>query len=224
MASLTGKSIAGFPGVVNGRPRVDTGWRNTYAYRMIRERIRYITQAWLVVVLSLGFGAALAGIQLTLQPRIEQNRLNDTLGQIPRLVPGAAGGTQSTEEGGRLFLASDTDGQPVGWVRTAGGPGFADRIELLIGLDLDGRTITGLSVLEQTETPGLGNRITEDQWLEQFRDRPAARRIRLVKSGPAGEGEVEAVTGATISSQSVVDIVNRAASQPVPAPETEVSP
>jgi len=191
---------------------------------MIRERIRFITQAWLVIGLALCFGAALAGIQATLQPRIEENRLNDTLGQIPRLVPGASGGVQLEAEGGRLFLAVDAEGRPAGWVRLAGGPGFADRIELLIGLDLEGGTIMGLSVLEQKETPGLGNRITEASWLAQFDDRAAGQTLRLVKGTPSGEDEIEAVTGATISSQSVVDIVNQAAPRPLPASGPEGTP
>ena len=42
--------------------------------------------------MSLSFGAALAGVQAALKPRIEMNKLNDTIGQIPSLVPGATDG------------------------------------------------------------------------------------------------------------------------------------
>ena len=50
----------------------------------------YIAQAWLVIVLSLCFGVALAAVQTTLSPKIDANKLRDTIGQIPNLVPGAA--------------------------------------------------------------------------------------------------------------------------------------
>ncbi len=190
---------------------------------MVAERIRYITQAWLVIVLALCFGAALAGVQSALQPRIEQNRLNDTLGQIPHLVEGAREGRARDVDGQVLYEALDAEGRRIGWVRPASGGGFADRIELLIGLDLPGQTITGLHVLDQKETPGLGNRITEADWLEQFRNRPVRPRLEVVKGEPDRDHEIQAITGATISSESVVDTVNKAVREPLPHPDDEVS-
>ena len=181
------------------------------------ERLRYIAQGWLVVVLALCFGAGLAAVQATLQPRIEANRLQDTLGQVPALVPGAARGRAIELEGRPVFEALDAGDRPVGWVLPAGGPGFADRIDLLIGLTRDTGRLTGLSILDQKETPGLGNRIVEAAWRAQFEGRPTAARLRLVKHDAEGEAEVEAVTGATLSSQAVVDIVNAAVRERAPA-------
>ncbi len=92
----------------------------------------------------------------------------------------------------------------------AGGQGFADRIELLIGLDRAAATITGMYVLDQKETPGLGDSITGESFRERFRDRPADAALVAVKAEPAAASEIRALTGATISSQSVCDIVNTA--------------
>jgi len=64
-------------------------------------------------------------------------------------------------------------------------------------------------VLEQKETPGLGARIVEAGWREQFAGKPARRPLKVSKAA-TGEEEVQAVTGATISSESVVSIVNEA--------------
>lgn len=173
----------------------------------------HIGQAWLVIVLSLGFGAALAGVQATLKPKIEQNKLNDTIGQIPNLVPGAAGG-QAEKVGDRTaYRAVDGQGEHVGWVIPARGQGFADIVELLIGVDRDVQKITGLYVLDQKETPGLGNKIVEDDWRKQFAGKPAARRLAVTKAKPSGDEEIQAVTGATISSDSVVGIVNGAVAE-----------
>lgn len=170
----------------------------------------FLGQAWLVIVLGLCFGAGLAGVQASLKPRIDKNKLDDTLGQIPSLVPGAAGGEAETIAGDRVFKAVNDAGQIVGWVIPARGQGFADVIELLVGADKDANRITGLYILDQKETPGLGNLIVEAPWREQFNGKPTDKPLVVVKNPPTTDAEIEAVTGATISSASVVAIVNQA--------------
>jgi electron transport complex protein RnfG len=167
----------------------------------------FIGQGWLVLALALGFGGALAGVEAALSGRIAQNKLNETLSQIPALVPGAKTGQQTAIEGKTVFRAVDGAGKLVGWVVPARGQGFADRIELLIGLDTKAETIKGLYVLAQKETPGLGNKITEDDWRGQFADKPTAKPLAVTKAQPQA-GEIRAITGATISSESVCTIVN----------------
>jgi electron transport complex protein RnfG len=169
----------------------------------------YLGQAWLVVVLALVFGAALAGVQAQLSGKIADNKRNDTLGQVPQLVNGAARGQAVTLGDRTVYQALDTQDQLMGWVLPAGGPGFADRIEVLVGLNADATRITGLYVLDQKETPGLGNKITEPPWRAQFQGLDATRAISIAKASPAGDNQVVAVTGATISSQSVAGIVNQ---------------
>ena len=172
----------------------------------------YIGQAWLVILLSLSFGAALAGVQTALKPRIEMNKLNDTIGQIPSLVPGATGGKAETVGSMNVYRATDEKGEQVGWVIPARGQGFADVIELLVGVDKEVQHVTGLYVLDQKETPGLGNKIVEDAWRAQFRGKPLSGPLTVTKSAPQSDLEIQGVTGATISSKSVCGIVNLAVS------------
>lgn len=173
-------------------------------------RNSYIGQAWLVIVLSLSFGAALAAVQTALNPRINDNKLQDTIGQIPALVPGAVGGDRELMGDHAVYRARDAQGEQVGWVIAASGQGFADRIELLVGVDRELTRITGLYILDQKETPGLGNKIVEDVWRGQFVAKPLAKPLSVVKTAPSDDSEVQGVTGATISSESVVNIVNAA--------------
>ena len=168
----------------------------------------YLADAWLVVTLCLLFGAALAGVQGALQPLIEANKLADTMRQIPVLVPGAVSGIPDTLAGQRIFRALDASEQPVGTVLAAAGQGFADRIELLVALDRDNTHITGLYIVDQKETPGLGDFITKDKWRAQFAGKPADQRLTVTKTGAQKVTEVDGVTGATISSEAVVSIVN----------------
>lgn len=170
--------------------------------------VRYLSDAWLVIALSVVFGGALAGVHVTLNDRIEANRLNETLAQIPSMVPGAVKG--EVVKNGSLYRALDAEGKPAGYVIQARAQGFADVIQILIGVDARVEALTGLYVLEQKETPGLGNKIDEPEWRKQFVGKKAAQSVELVKGKATGAQQITAVSGATISSQTVCDIVNSA--------------
>ncbi len=191
-------------------------------------------QAWLVLLLSLAFGAALAGVQVGWGPIIEQNKRNKTYDQIPRLVhdveavdltgkPAKLSGVkEATEEvpydDGKsvafkvFWQGKDPAGKVhLGWVIKGKGNGYADVIEVLIGLDRKAERITGLTVLFNNETPGLGNKITTEKFQDQFRGLDAAKPVGYEKSAPApGSNRIQAISGATISSESVCNIVNQA--------------
>jgi len=188
-----------------------------------------LVQAWLVLLLAVSFGVSLAGVQLALGPIIEANKVNETLEKVPELVLGGdlaakmAAQNQSLEIAARRVAVARADRDKTysvyearyqdelrGWVVKAKGQGYADTIELLVGLSPGLKTITGLFVLDQKETPGLGNKIITDAWRGQFIGAPAKRTLVVVKSGAAKPGEIDAVTGATISSKSVTAMINTA--------------
>jgi len=188
-----------------------------------------LAQAWLILVLALIFGTALAAVQINLSRTIKNNKLKETLQRIPEVVWGAdaADKIQNQNLAAEITpgtLAVEKDGQAVyypiyrvsragrlsGWVVKAGGQGYADKIELLIGLDPAAKTITGLYILEQKETPGLGNKISLPGWRDQFGGKSTAEPLTVVKGERPAANAIDAVTGATISSVSVAGIVNRA--------------
>ncbi|MDA3896669.1 MAG: RnfABCDGE type electron transport complex subunit G [Desulfobacteraceae bacterium] len=184
----------------------------------------FIFQAWLVLLLATFFGASLAGIQLTLAPKIEANKLNETIEKVPELILGAEAAQALSEEnrpmkidrqfieaGNKIYsvFQAKTDGQTDGWVIKASGQGYADRIELLVGVDAKAETITGLFILDQKETPGLGNKIMEPAWRNQFNNKPTQQQMTAVKTKASAANEINAITGATISSKAVCDIVNQ---------------
>ncbi len=86
--------------------------------------------------------------------------------------------------------------------------GYGGEIRMMLGLDIDGMT-TGLVILPgHTETPGLGAKITEESFLEAFRDRPITdTNWRVKKDG----GDMDEITAATISSRAVADAVMQVA-------------
>ncbi len=175
-----------------------------------KKRKGYLTQAWLVLLLATVFGSGLAGVHLSLSGRIQENKLAATIKQIPELVNGAVKGEPTTMGEQNVYRALDADGKLTGWILPASGLGFADKIDLLIGLSADGQEILGLYVLDQKETPGLGNKIEATDWRGQFNHKWGNGRIDVVKTKAAqADNSIQAVTGATVSSKAVVDIVNR---------------
>lgn len=207
----------------------------------------YIKQAWLVLLLALCYGAALAGVQTALGPIIEENKKAEIYSQVPVLVDVDPETTKVetvdvTGKDGKtklVYVAKDQDGQLAGWVVRASGQGFADKIELLLGLSADLKTITGLYILDQKETPGLGDKIRSDSetddegnviklsYRDRYKGKSTDEKIRIVKH-PAEEGsnQVEAITAATVSSDKVADIVNNAIAnlrEPLEAKSAELS-
>ncbi len=93
------------------------------------------------------------------------------------------------------------DGEKTGYAFIASGSGYSGDIDIMIGLD-SGFGIKDISILSQTETPGLGSMITESSFTDQFKGLSASD-IALKADG----GKIDAVTGATISSRAVVNAV-----------------
>ncbi|MDX9723614.1 MAG: FMN-binding protein [Myxococcota bacterium] len=180
------------------------------------KRPNYIADAWLIIVLAILFGVALAGTQMALGGRIAQNKLNETVGLAHVLVPGAAEGKAEAlmikDQAGRdvrVFKTFDAEGKQIGWLVPASGQGFADKIEVVIGVDTQVTSITGIAVIDQKETPGLGDLITGEPFTSQYRGKSTSAALGVVKTGPGKDNEIIALTGATISSVAVTDIVNQ---------------
>ena len=91
-------------------------------------------------------------------------------------------------------------GQIVGHIFLTQVQGYSGTITLMFGTDLDG-AVTGLRVLSHTETPGLGAKIATAQFRDQFKNKRLEQLI-LKKDDPA-KGQIDAITGATISSRAV---------------------
>jgi Na+-translocating ferredoxin:NAD+ oxidoreductase subunit G len=180
-----------------------------------------LVQAWLVLLLALCFGSALAAVQVQLSDTIAANKLNETLAQVPALIwdkapppesvqitPGTLNVKKNGQASSYTLYRVDQDNKVAGWVVKADGQGYADKLELLVGVDADVQKITGLFVLEQKETPGLGNNIVQPAWRGQFTGKSTDTPLEVVKGGDKGPATIDAITGATISSRSVTTIVN----------------
>ena len=120
--------------------------------------------------------------------------------------PPAGADTASAD---RVYVGFDATGAPTGVALAAAEPGFQDVIRLLFGYDPGAGTVLGMKVLESKETPGLGDKLEKDSsFVAAFRG--VATPLIGVKEGAGSdvEGEIDMITGATISSRAIVDIIN----------------
>lgn len=176
------------------------------------------------VVLTLTAFGLLAGLllavvyRLTL-PIIQANQAEALRQAVFQVLPGttrleplvvAAGGPQPAGAGTPdLFAGYDDSGRLVGYAIPGEGAGFQDTIRLLYGYDPARKRIVGMRILDSRETPGLGDKIFKDPaFAKEFLDLDFSQPLQVVKGGGTGEHQVDAITGATISSKAVVRIIN----------------
>jgi len=100
-------------------------------------------------------------------------------------------------------------GEVIGYAFLARGKGYGGNIDILVGLK-DEKTIKGVRILKHSETPGLGARITEKSFLDEFKD-IEIKDIYLKREG----GKIDAITGSTISSKAVTEAVYEEAKEKV---------
>lgn len=94
--------------------------------------------------------------------------------------------------------------QTVGYVVRIEPNGYGGTIKLLIGIDQEG-IVKGIRILEHSETPGFGANADKNSFKNQFIDKNAPLKV---SKNAANEGEIQAITGATITSAAITDAVN----------------
>ena len=177
--------------------------------------------------------------QLTL-PTITRKKLEYLQEAVYRTLPNAktsvafvlngAGEMVPDEDGagtGEVFYAGyNSGGDLVGVAFQSQGQGFQDVIHMLFGYDPKAQTIIGFQVLESRETPGLGDKIEKDAHfqanftaLDVSLDEGGMLRhgVELVPAGSTTEAwQIDAISGATISSRAIARILAENAKQWVP--------
>lgn len=108
-----------------------------------------------------------------------------------------------------ILDAKDASGNVIGHLVTSTSKaGYGGEVTISIGIASDG-TITGIGFLTINETPGLGMKAKDDEFKNQFIGKNAPQ-LSLVKGGGAGDAEINAISGATVTSTAVTNAVNAA--------------
>lgn len=173
----------------------------------------------ILMIYNVVAGASLAYVNIMTKDRVAENKATSDDTARKEVLPGMDGGFEQkgalkvgdydcpywigyadkakTVSGGYLFIARER--------------GYSSVIETMVGVGENGR-ITGIKVIFQQETPGLGAKITEIRYGEsapwfyrQFKGKSAEDNLKVKKDG----GTIDSVTGATISPRAVTDSINK---------------
>ena len=107
---------------------------------------------------------------------------------------------------GTVYEAQDASGEKLGYViQTTSSEGYGGNIVLYVGIRLDG-TVNDISILSISETPGLGMK-AGDVLVPQFHQKNV-KSFTYTKTGSTSDSEIDAISGATITTRAVTNAVN----------------
>lgn len=105
--------------------------------------------------------------------------------------------------------AKDENGNVIGYViDSTSKSGYGGDVQIAVGITNEGE-ITAFSVVAHSETPGLGSRATEPEFADQFKGMPA-QMVEFSQTGKTKENEIDAISGATYTTNAVTEAVNEA--------------
>lgn len=197
------------------------------------------------MVRTLGAIAMFSGLLVVLvfqwtKPYIAENQRIAIERAVFKVVPGATrrvdillgaqgpvDGETPSADGETVYVAFDDRGGLKGVALAAGAQGYQDIVKLLYGYDPACACVRGIKILKMTETPGLGDKIAFDpQFLKNFEALDVslnrqgdglANPVEAVKHGKKRQPwEVDAISGATISSVAVANAINRSMQRMAP--------
>jgi RnfABCDGE-type electron transport complex G subunit len=160
-------------------------------------------------------GSFLTSVGYLTKERIALNKQREIEKAITQVVPGTYS-NQSLHEEKKLVIygGMDQEGVLLGYAIQATGIGFQDEITFMLGINTDLTRINSLTILEQKETPGLGAKITdEESFLKYWENKDCAQPLSLRKPAVTtpeelAQSEINTITGATISSEAILNTVN----------------
>lgn len=207
-------------------PLIDTYIvQKPFAYRKIgktrrvkREPFRIPKPVIALTLIAALAGLALSGVYSLTRSTIEEQELAKETEAYKAVCPEAdsfavaeaaqesiTAMADSATRVNKAYAAKDAAGNVIGYALNVTSKGFGGNVTLAMGLTADGR-ITGISFTELNETAGLGMKADEHAFKDQFPGKGG--KLTLVKGTASGEQEISAITGASVTSNAVVNAVN----------------
>ncbi|MDE7243354.1 MAG: RnfABCDGE type electron transport complex subunit D [Oscillospiraceae bacterium] len=186
--------------------------------------------AIVLCVITLLAGVCLSGVYSMTKDTIAEQQMAANLASYQAVCPGAEtfeydsgltaavdalGGEVYGTDYGRVYIneivvGTDSAGNAAGYVISAtSADGVEGNITISVGLTADG-TVSGIAFTELNETPGLGSLVGEEAFSGQFTDVKTDSFVLNKSGGSTADNEIDSVSGASISSQAVVNAVNAA--------------
>lgn len=194
-------------------------------------------------------GIIIVGSYQATLPAVTENKRIALERAVFRVLPGAvvvvpmlagpdgvtrAEGTETPQGALRFYAAYDREGKLKGIAAEGAARGYADLVRILYGYDPERQAVIGFSVVQSKETPGIGDKVSIDRdFLANFAaldvrlaadGKGLAHPVKTVKHGTKSQPwEIDAITGATVTSKAIGKAVNDSAQALLPriAPHTD---
>jgi len=167
--------------------------------KMIKDTIKL--SVFLMVACALAAGV-LSVTYVATEGRIQQQKTAElNLALSNECIPGST----SIKEVKDHFVGFDKKNRKIGYAFRVYPKGYGGTIDMVVGIDLKGR-VAGIKIISMNETPGLGMKASESNFLRQFMGKTSGSPLKAKK-------DIDAITGATITSQAVANGVKQALSK-----------
>lgn len=173
-----------------------------------------LTVICLVVSVALGFTHSITGAAIDERARIDaENARKEVLADADKFeklenIDGIINGRPELAPVKEVYKALKGD-SVSGHVFTVSSKGYGGEIVITVGIDSNGK-ITGVKIGQNSETPGLGSKAAEEPFISQFFNITPKEPFKVVKGVKSKDEEINAISGATITSKAVVGAVQAA--------------
>jgi electron transport complex protein RnfG len=137
-------------------------------------------------------------------PIIRQQKEKARQDAMSAVVPAAATFEEKTNDSGKgpdtYAIGKDKDGNPVGMVFQVEPRGYGGPLKIMVGMDNDHK-LTGIQIMEMQETPGLGAKAKDPEFMGQFSGKSADQ--LFLSNKDEQQGAIDGITAATITSKAV---------------------
>lgn len=175
---------------------------------MIKDILRLAT----ILLVVCGIAAACVGTAYdkTL-PLIEQRKAAIVSEGYKQVLPSAGQLRDETTDDKSILSVkrSEVGGETNGYIYTVTSGGYGGQLVIMLGIEYPNAHISGVKILQQSETPGLGSKCAEPNFIGQFLGKDLSNELTVSKTASKPQ-EIQAITASTITSKAVVKGINAA--------------
>lgn len=163
----------------------------------------FIRLSGMLFIITLVAAFVLAGVNAITKEKIAEAEKTSNIQAMKVLFPEADEFKEINDSINEGFK----EGQSLGFCVNVSPKGYGGEIKLLVGIDNENK-VTGIEVLSHSETPGLGAKSTGESFKSQFKGKETD--LSVVKTQTKNSNEVQAITGATVTSRAIADGIREA--------------
>ena len=162
-----------------------------------------------LTIISIAVAGILAVTNIITAPAIAKNAEKATNDALSVVVPSANEFKEVavTTDENEIYVGYSVSGEEVGYAVSVSPLGFGGNIDIIVGFSKD-KLVTGVEIVNSSETPGLGSKASDKEFKEQFLGKLPP--LSVIKNAEPDNSSIAAISGATITSKAVTNGVNNA--------------